>query len=145
MIYSLVLAQILGIYLIIMGMMVLVCPRPLDDFISSIDSHPALAFLAATMAIILGIVMIVFHNLWVWDWRLIVTLIAWLTLIKGLVWMIIPEMPIKFSKRIYRGPLHYILGILVVLLGCFLFYEGNCFSNWVLVESSQAVFINFGE
>jgi len=133
MVISLMLAQIIGLYFILSSLVMLVCPAAYRQFADNIGDSPAASVLGATMALILGIIMIVFHTLIVWDWRLIITVIAWLTAIKGLVWMVSPNFPAGMAKRCLHGPLRYIISAVCLLLGCYLYYQGICGSNWALV------------
>lgn len=133
MIISLMLAQIIGLYFILTSIIMLVCPASYRKFADSIPNNPAASMLGATMALILGIIMVVFHTLLVWDWRLVITVIAWLTAVKGLVWMIIPDFPAKYASKCLSGSMRYVLGGIFLLLGIFLYFQGVCESNWALV------------
>jgi hypothetical protein len=41
--------------------------------------------------------MVLFHNIWTSDWRFFVTLIAWITLLKGITILLFPEFIIRLS------------------------------------------------
>ena len=133
MIISLMLAQIIGLYFILTSIIMLVCPSSYRRFAETIQDNPATSMLGASMALILGIIMVVFHTLLVWDWRLVITVIAWLTAIKGLVWMIVPDFPASYASKCLSGVTRYVIGAIFLLLGIYLYYEGVCQSNWALV------------
>jgi hypothetical protein len=46
-----------------------------------------------------GLAVVLSHNVWVQDWRVIVTLLGWLALISGGVRVFAPERAIKFGKK----------------------------------------------
>lgn len=48
-------------------------------------------FVTGFITLILGILMVVGHNIWQWNWRLIITIFAWLVLLKGASIILYPK------------------------------------------------------
>lgn len=55
--------------------------------------HPTTVFNNGIVWLMGGLAVIRFHNIWVKDWRVIVTLLGWMSLLAGLVRMAFPDGP----------------------------------------------------
>ncbi len=79
--------------------------------------------LSSFIAIIVGLLNILFHNIWEPDWRIIITLMGWIALTKGLLLFIIPN-KISNWADIANIKLVQVIYILVFILGVFLLNIG---------------------
>ena len=68
----------------------------------------------------LGLATVILHNVWVLDWRVVITLLGWATLIKGVLKMGFPEHIRKNAQRFKKN--QTIEGIFLALLGAWLFW-----------------------
>ncbi|MEQ6168803.1 hypothetical protein AAOE16_16515 [Ekhidna sp. MALMAid0563] len=70
-----------------------------------------------------GMAMVSYHNIWVNDWRVIITIVGWIALIKGLMLLIMPG-----YIRTFRGVLLVRYGkyltVAILLFGLALSYFG---------------------
>jgi len=122
---SIFLARLLAPVLVILGAS-LVMHRTLytamaNEFIAS----PAMLFLAGAIALTGGVAMVLVHNVWVADWRVIITLLGWLMVLAGIVRLLLPE----FVKRLGRDMLKserpiLFAGIGWIIIGAVLGYAG---------------------
>ena len=65
-----------------------------DDF----SKNSSLIYLGGFFSLIIGIIIVLLHNLWVLDWPVLITLWGWGAIIKG-VWLIVfPETLPKFVR-----------------------------------------------
>ncbi len=55
--------------------------------------HPTTVFNNGIVWLMGGLAVVWFHNLWVKDWRVIVTLLGWMSLFSGLFRMAFPDAP----------------------------------------------------
>ena len=92
-----------------------------EDFMNS----PALIYLAGVLTLIMGIAIITFHNIWVMDWRLIITLFGYIAIVSGVFRMAFPT-KVKHlgdwmleTKMIVRSA-----ALLNGMLGAYLTYQG---------------------
>ncbi len=58
--------------------------------------NTALTYMTGFMAVIVGFLIVHYHNLWVSDWTVLITIIGWLSLIKGFLIIAFP----KFIQRL---------------------------------------------
>jgi len=59
----------------------------LKEFIAS----RALIFVTGVLALVVGLAVVNAHNLWVRDWRLIVTILGWLFILRGVSNLVFPS------------------------------------------------------
>ena len=64
--------------------------RFLDDMLVSM-AEPSYLFSAGLMNLVIGIAMVVGHNIWDGSWRVVITVIGYLGLVKGFVILTWPE------------------------------------------------------
>jgi uncharacterized membrane protein HdeD (DUF308 family) len=87
----------------------------------SFEKSQALTLISGFLSLIVGTILVTYHNLWVTNWTLIITIIGWITLLKGILLIIYPEF-ISFFKGIYRN--NQIWGILMLIIGLIFGYYG---------------------
>ena len=82
---SIFLAQFFGWYMIIMGVIILVRGEAfLEELLKEIEDKGFL-LLGGYLTLFLGLGMVILHNIWTEDWRVIITILGWLTLLKGIL------------------------------------------------------------
>ena len=119
---SLFLAKFWGWYLIIFFFILSFNPKRSVQIIKDLEDQK-FTILISFLSIIIGLINILFHNLWKGDYRLIITLIGWFALLNGLALFIFPQhtiswinyMNIKFIQVIYI--LLFFIGIFLLNMG----------------------------
>ena len=66
--------------------------RVLDDLFE----NAALTYFMGFTTVVLGLLMVNYHNIWVKDWTVLVTIVGWAALIKGVLLITVP----RFVKAI---------------------------------------------
>ena len=118
---SLFLGRALGIYLLIVSLSMLINHKVFFNTFQQWVEQPAVITLTAFISIMLGILMVLVHNVWVMDWRIVITLLAWLTLIKGVIRLNFPHaVPRTMEYFHQRRAAYYALTIFGLLLAIFL-------------------------
>jgi len=69
---------------------------------------------------LLGLVTVVLHNLWVWDWRIAITILGWTTLIKGIMKIEFPKHVHEKAQMFKRFQIFW--GLVIFLLGAWFFW-----------------------
>ena len=82
------------------------------------------AFVISTgyITLLMGLVTVILHNLWVLDWRVVITILAWSTLIKGIMKIGFPEQIHQQAQRFKQKQM--VSAILMILLGAWLLWMG---------------------
>ncbi|MCK5565146.1 MAG: hypothetical protein KAJ07_07855 [Planctomycetes bacterium] len=93
------------------------------DFVES----PAMMYIGGIMALIVGYLLVTFHNVWVMNWTVIITVFGWMALIKGMTILIRPNWMVDLTKAIIskEGFLR-IEAVFVTILGLLFLFLGFC-------------------
>lgn len=82
---SVFLARVIGLYFVIISLFMLIRHKSAASMLKDFATQRGVLLLNAIITLIIGILLVVSHNLWVADWRVVITIIAWLVLIAGIV------------------------------------------------------------
>lgn len=122
---SLFLAKFWGWYLIIFFLILSLNPKRILQIMDDLKDQK-FVILASFQAIIIGLLNILFHDVWESDYRIIITLIGWLALFVGLTLFIFPKQTVKWLSYINIKFIQLIY-ILLFLVGMFLLNKGYGF------------------
>ncbi len=78
---------------------------------------------SGAMALIVGLLVVLNHNIWTTDWVGLVTLLGWIALIKGVLMVLIPKKAPKWGLKISDNAL-FITSVIMLLIGLYLTYTG---------------------
>lgn len=122
---SVFLAKLLGWYFLIMSIFVFCNVDSIKVMLSEIKKQKSLQIFIALITLIMGLLLVLSHNFWLWSWPLVITLISWLILISGLVRLFAFDVAAKMGEKLLDHPLRFkvIMGI-YGLIGLFLLYQG---------------------
>lgn len=114
------LALLFGVYILAVSIPMIANQKRLIAVIDEFIDSDSLIFLTGILALIGGVSVICFHNIWTADWRSLVTFIGWIAAIEGLILIIFPDPLIRFAKSILsKSPLISVLGFAYLGLGAF--------------------------
>lgn len=80
---SVLLARFIGPYIIVVGAELLLNLKYYQNIMGDFFKNPALVYVTGLITFVAGPAVVLSHNLWVWDWRLSITLLGWNVLLKG--------------------------------------------------------------
>ncbi|MBN2043310.1 MAG: hypothetical protein JW754_05920 [Candidatus Aenigmarchaeota archaeon] len=111
-------ARFLGGFFLIFGILFIVT-RQLGRTIEMTDDK---AFVISTgyITLLMGLVTVILHNVWVADWRVVITLLGWFTLIKGIMKVGFPEHIHKQAQRFRKK--QALSTVVLMLLGAWLIW-----------------------
>ena len=94
---SIFFARLLGSFFIIFGLLFIIT-RQLGKTIEMTDDK---AFVISTgyITLLMGLVTVILHNIWVASWEIVITILGWSTLIKGIMKIGWPEQIHKQAQR----------------------------------------------
>ena len=118
-------ARLLGPYFIIVAVGILFNLKTYQRLMEDFCKSAALIYLSGILALLFGLLVVLFHNVWVSNWPVIITIFGWLGIIKG-AWLIsLPNTVAKFAK-VYQEKT-VLLGVhlaVALFLGVFLVSMG---------------------
>lgn len=121
---SLFLAKFIGLVYLILGVALLLRKKEYIKLIKEFLKHDSLVMISGAIRLTLGIALVLVHNLWVNDWRVLITLLAWLTLASGIVRLTYPELTETLGEKVLKAKAYYWLVLLVAVIGAYLTYFG---------------------
>jgi hypothetical protein len=122
---SIYLARLIGPPLLVAGVGVLFNGEVFRALYEQFVISPALLYLSGVIALPAGIAIVLAHNVWTRDWRVIVTVFGWLMVIGGVARMIAPQLAQIVGGAVIDTP--YALpasGVVIAVIGCALSYFG---------------------
>ncbi len=121
---SIYLAEVFGWYLAIIGFIFLWKRGQLMGAVQDMASRRSLVMVVSIVELLAGLFLVVKHNLWVADYRLVITLIAWAAIIEGAAYLIMS--PKDFSRWVksFNKPNWYTgSGLIALILGIYLLIQ----------------------
>ena len=118
-------ARFIGPIFVAIGLAQIVSADVLRTLVGQFLDSYALIFLAGIMAMLAGLAIVNFHNLWVPDWRAAITIFGWLALIGGIVRIVLPQQTAIIGATIFAVPnITIFSGLFTLALGAWLSFMG---------------------
>ncbi len=121
---SLFLAKLFGIYLLIVGLLWAVRGAAISGVIEDFLANPGMLFLSGLIALWVGIAMAISHSVWEPNWRGLITLMGYLSIVKGVMRVGFPNVPRRAALKMVKGTNVYIWVGLALALGGYLTWAG---------------------
>jgi len=122
---SIFLARLLGPLLLIVGASLLLNPHAVRKMAQDVLGSVTLVYLFGVLDFAAGLAILLVHNVWVASWRVIITLIGWLLLIRGAVRILAPEQVMERAAKVLRVQNYLLIaGGVTAVLGLVLCYFG---------------------
>jgi drug/metabolite transporter (DMT)-like permease len=119
---SIFLAKFWGWYLLIFFFILSYNPIRIRQIFEDLKDQK-FVIIVSFIAIIIGLLNILFHNIWKPDWSILITLLGWLSLILGLLLFAMPTRTSGWLE-IANVKLVQVVYTLLFLLGIFLLNQG---------------------
>lgn len=115
---SIFFAQLWGSFFIIFGCLFVITSL-LGRTIEMTDNK---SFVISTgyISMLMGLVSVILYNLWVAEWKLAITILAWSTLIKGIIKIGFPDVIHKQAQRFKKN--QALNAIIMILMGSWLLW-----------------------
>ncbi len=97
---SIFIARLLGPLFVVVGIAVPLKTQMFRAILREFNQSRALLYLAGVLGLVGGLAIVLTHNLWVRDWRLIITLIGWVTILRALVTIFQPQWIVALAGKI---------------------------------------------
>jgi uncharacterized protein YjeT (DUF2065 family) len=121
---SAVLAQIIGAIFLVGGLQALFHWKSMSDAIEKAVQEYALMWIIGLISLTLGSTIVALQNLWVSDWRIVVTIIGWAGILKGALIMLFPDLAKSMYHACSTRTILMSSGIVATVVGVFLLYMG---------------------
>ncbi|HEY4511979.1 MAG TPA: hypothetical protein VJH55_04015 [Candidatus Paceibacterota bacterium] len=121
---SIFLAKVLGLFSVISAIVVMFRYKKTIALEKEVVADEGLAMFAGYTILLLGILLVVSHQVWTADWRVVITIIGWLVILKGLGRILFPEAVKKLIEKKQSKPAFVTGEIALFCIGLYLLYYG---------------------
>lgn len=119
------LSKVLGLYLIFISLAIFINMKQVLIPVTRLVSDSPLMMVTGFFTLILGLLLVVSHNVWQWNWRVLVTIISWVILLKALCIIFCPHFMDKMTDTfIMHANIVYMTAGIDMFLGLLLCYFG---------------------
>jgi predicted tellurium resistance membrane protein TerC len=119
---SMIVARILAVFYIALGVGMINGQVNYKKLVDGFMKSPPLTYLAGFLLVLMGMPLVQYHNLWGYEWPILITIVSWAILIKGILLIAIPN---SLSLLVHKTKMNpATLSYLVVLLGVIFGYFG---------------------
>jgi hypothetical protein len=124
MLISIFLAKVFGLFFGIMGIAILTRGKSLQLVVSEVIDHKSTFFLLTVFTLVMGILLILSHNIWVAAWPVFITILCWLIFITAIVRIFFLEKMQQLALRIINKPNFSLFGVIPLIIGIICLYFG---------------------
>ena len=96
-------AKVFGLSGILIVLVVLVSGGDLLERMIGIFDDPGFLLQSGFMTLIIGLAIVVGHNVWDGSWRVVITVVGYLTLLKGFILLAWPDALVTMSKNMIEN------------------------------------------
>jgi uncharacterized protein YacL len=122
-------ARLMGPLLLVLGLGMAfglaATPHVYLAMMKEFTATPGFVFMAGMLALVAGLAIVNAHNLWVADWRVIITVLGWVAVIRGIVSLLFPLRLRSVAEHMVASPTGPVIGaVIIVVLGAILAWMG---------------------
>ncbi len=122
---SIFIAKIFGLCYLVIGAGLIFNREVFQQIMNDFCDNAALAFFGGIFSLVIGVVIVLTHNVWISNWTVIITIIGWIAFVKGIWLIVFPNSLSKFMRVYQRNENLLIVHAAVALIfGAVLTYFG---------------------
>lgn len=117
---SILLARIIGPLFILVGVGTLINTNHYQAMLRQFLSSSELYYFSGALAFIIGGLIVSFHNIWAADWRAVITMIGWLSILKGAIRILFPGRGALYADAFASASTLRVGAVLIIAIGAWL-------------------------
>ncbi len=122
---SKLLARIMGPVMIVQAIGIVINLAEFQRIYEEFSKSPSLCYLGGLMAFLLALLVLQFHNRWEAGWPVLITIVSWIALIKGLILILFPGSVLILWQPFMASPTPLIISMIISgAVGVFLTIKG---------------------
>lgn len=120
---SIFLAKLLGLYLLIVGLVILFRNQVMKQNLKEVVQSAGMIELSGILSLIAGLAIAIGHPIMELSWRGLITLIGYIAIFQGIFRLNFPQQIKQLSLKMLEKHL-WAIGFILILLGGYLTYSG---------------------
>ena len=123
---SLLLMKLFAVGALVAGLGMLLNHKYYQKVFTDLVKDKKCIFFLAWTILILGLAIVLQHNIWVWEWKVAVTLLGWIMMVKGAFLILFPNTIDAFKNAykpawvlVFAGAFYTAIGIVLGYYGFF--------------------------
>jgi hypothetical protein len=118
-------AQLLGLYLVLSGVLMIVREQAMMILVPKFVDSPPFIYFLGSLRVLVGLAIVLAHNMWIGTLGTVMIAFGWVTLLRGIAMLLLPaETERKILAIFSRGNVWYATAIVAIVLGGWLAYAG---------------------
>ena len=97
---SLFIAKLLGPMLLVVGVALLTRLEAFRALLREFIASGVLLYLAGFLGLLAGLALLLTHNVWALDWRVLITLIGWASIVRAVVTIFWPQWIVSIGAKL---------------------------------------------
>ena len=120
-----VIARLIGPVFVVIGVGILLNAAFYAELVAEAVQVPALVYIYGLMMLVAGLATLNAYRAWTRDWRVIITVLGWLSVIGGVIRIVLPQLVTRLATATIGTPLVLIIAAAIVfVVGGYLSFEG---------------------
>ena len=124
---SIFLAKVLGLYLVIVSIAVWLRRKNLGELAVSLAQDKVNIYFSGVIFLLLGLALVVSHNVWDTVWQSIISILGWITLVKAGIRIFFPDRIGNIAQKAVGSKWYWLVIVSFLLIGSWLVYVGFSF------------------
>lgn len=125
---SLFYAKLIGFYFVILPICMLINSKNLHLFVANLLQDKIHIIGIGVMSLLFGLIIVLTHNNWI-GWPILITVIGYLAILRGLVRLIFTDWVSSYAPRLIETKTYISVAIIVFIIGIVLLYFGFASPN----------------
>jgi len=111
------LVQFWGIFLMVFGLSMIVNKRGTAAALQEMFKNQGFLWLVGFVTLTLGVVLVALNNIWTPGMTLLITILGWAVLIKGMFILFFPNVAVMFYRKFVTESLLILYGVIALIAG----------------------------
>ncbi len=118
---SIFLAKLIGFYFIIISLYMVIYPTRVRAILLELQHQHVSMVIIAVITLMIGLLLVLSHNIWVMAWPVMVTILSWIILFISLTRLFVPTFTQKLAQWLIHRPVAIWIGAFIhITIGVFL-------------------------
>lgn len=117
-------AQVIGLWLFLISLAMVIHQARFKKIVTETLNNQSLITYSGLISLILGLLVVVSHNIWVGSWPVVITLFGWVLIVQGVMRIYWPDSFAKIMKDLMAGNGFTVMTWIWLLVGVYLLWIG---------------------